>query len=91
MTVGIETFGDGVVRVVLTTGGGEIAGAEVITGEGDAGAEAMTGEGEIAGTEAMTGVGDAGMEVVEIVRVQAVNAIDPIPIINLKYFTLNLI
>ena len=101
MTVGIEIFGDGVVGVVLTTSGGEIAGAEVMTGEGDAGTEVMTGEGdagteavtgegEIAGMEVVTGEGDAGMEVVEILRVQAVNAIDPIPIINLKYFTLNL-
>jgi len=68
-----------VVGVVLTTGGGEIAGAEAITGEG-----------EIAGMEVMTGEGDAGMEVVEILRLQAVKAIEPIPINNLKYFTLNL-
>ncbi len=114
MTFGIGTFGDGVVGVVLTTGGGEIAGAEAMTGEGDAGMEAITGEGEIAGAEVIAGEGDAGMEamtgegeiagaevtagegdagmkVVEILRVQAVNAIDPIPTINLKYFTLNLI
>jgi hypothetical protein len=31
-----------------------------------------------------------GVEVVGVVRVQAVNAIDPSPISNLKYFTLNL-
>ena len=49
-----------------------------------------TGGGEITGTEATNGEGDGGMEVVEILRVQAVNAIDPILIINLKYFTLNL-
>jgi hypothetical protein len=52
----------------------------------------MAGEEEMVGTGVTTGDGEAaGTEAVGIVRVQAVTAIDPIPISNLKYLTFNLI
>ena len=52
----------------------------------------MAGEEEIVGTGVTTGDGETtGTDVVGIVCVQAVTAIDPIPISNLKYLTFNLI
>ena len=45
---------------------------------------------EIGGANVATGNGViGGIDAVGIVRVQAVRTIDPSPIINLKYFTLN--
>ena len=52
----------------------------VVVGDNASGVDlGMIGEGEI-----------VGADVVEIVRVHAVSAIAPIPINNLKYFTVNL-
>lgn len=77
--VGEEAAGAGVI-----TGVGEIIDVGLITGETE------TGVGEIIGVGLITGEGDGGTEDVGIVRVQAVKAIVPIPISNLKYLTLDL-
>jgi hypothetical protein len=48
-------------------------------------------DGDLVRSGVATDVGLAlGVEVVGVVRVQAVKAIDPSPMSNLKYFTLNL-
>jgi hypothetical protein len=64
-------------------------------GEEGVGAALRAGDGEIieletVGLGVITGVGDCDTDDVGRVRVQAVNAIEPIPISNLKYLTLDL-
>ena len=65
---------------LIKIGTGEIVGVGATT----------TGAAEIVGGELITGEGEAaGTDDVGIVRVQADREIVPIPISNLKYFTLN--
>ena len=79
-----EIVGAGVI-----TDEGEIVGAGVITDEGEiVGAGVITDGDKIVGAEVITDWGErSGVDVG--IRVQAVRAIEPIPINNLKYFTLN--
>ncbi|AFY93350.1 hypothetical protein Cha6605_2272 [Chamaesiphon minutus PCC 6605] len=66
-------------------------GVVAITELGKLVAVAVTpGEVETVGVGVITGAGDCGTDDVGRVRVQAVNAIVPIPISNLKYLTLDL-
>ena len=76
-TLGIIAGGGTIGVALAPIDEGEIVGAGVITdGDKIVGAEVITDWGERSGV-------DVG------IRVQAVRAIEPIPINNLKYFTLN--
>jgi hypothetical protein len=78
-TEGIAAVGEVAIGEGIIPGVGEIIGVGVRSGEVES-----VGEGVI------TGDGDGGTDDVGIVRVQAVKAIVPIPINNLKYLTLDL-
>ena len=88
-TLGIIAGGGTIGVALAPIDEGEIVGAGVITDEGEiVGAGVITDEGEIVGAEVITDWGErSGVDVG--IRVQAVRAIEPIPINNLKYFTLN--
>jgi hypothetical protein len=77
-TVGIAADVEGVARVGLIAGVGEIPGVGLTGGREFAGVAVITGDGEATGTD-----------VVGLVRIQPDKTIALIPINNLKYFMLN--
>jgi hypothetical protein len=88
-TLGIIAGGGTIGVALAPIDEGEIVGAGVITDEGEiVGAGVITDGDKIVGAEVITDWGErSGVDVG--IRVQAVRAIEPIPINNLKYFTLN--
>ena len=88
-TLGIIAGGGTIGVALAPIDEGEIVGAGVITDEGEiVGAGVIADGDKIVGAEVITDWGErSGVDVG--IRVQAVRAIEPIPINNLKYFTLN--
>ncbi len=89
-TLGIIAGGGTIGVALAPIDEGKIVGDGVMTDWGEiVGAGVITDWGEIVGAGGMTDWGESGVDAG--IRVQAVRAIEPIPINNLKYFTLNLI